>query len=128
MPEFHAHEPAQQAWKRQVLACEIEFEEIDADPFRDRYGPNSVVPASIRLRLVASFKISKRATYGLFQTIEIIASNPPDHACVNAVISVTKYISETADRLPRLLGRQRFGIALQSASGFADNQQAWSTA
>ena len=42
MPEFHAHEPAQQAWKRQVLAREIELEEIDTAPFRDRYGPNSV--------------------------------------------------------------------------------------
>jgi 3-hydroxyanthranilate 3,4-dioxygenase len=42
MPEFHAHEPAQQAWKRQVLAREIELEEIDTDPFRERYGPNSV--------------------------------------------------------------------------------------
>jgi len=42
MPEFHAHEPGQQAWKRQVLAREIELEEIDTAPFRDRYGPNSV--------------------------------------------------------------------------------------
>jgi hypothetical protein len=42
MPEFHAHEPAQQAWKRQVPAREIELEEIDTAPFRDRYGPNSV--------------------------------------------------------------------------------------
>ena len=42
MPEFHAHEPAQQAWKRQVLAREIELEEIDTAPFRDRYGSNSV--------------------------------------------------------------------------------------
>ncbi|MBV8336896.1 MAG: LLM class flavin-dependent oxidoreductase, partial [Alphaproteobacteria bacterium] len=42
MPEFHAYEPAQQAWKRQVLAREIELDEIDTAPFRDRYGPNSV--------------------------------------------------------------------------------------
>jgi hypothetical protein len=42
VPEFHAHEPAQQAWKRQVLAREIKLEEIDTAPFRDRYGPNSV--------------------------------------------------------------------------------------
>ena len=42
MPEFHAHEPAQEAWKRQVLAREIELEEIDTAPFRERYGPNSV--------------------------------------------------------------------------------------
>ena len=46
MPEFHADEPAQQEWKRKVLAREIELEEIDTAPFRDRYGPNSVqVPA-----------------------------------------------------------------------------------
>ena len=32
----------QDAWKRQVLAREIELEEIDTQPFRDRYGPNSV--------------------------------------------------------------------------------------
>jgi hypothetical protein len=43
MPEFHAHEPAQQAWKRQVLAREIELEEIGTAPFRDRYSPNSVL-------------------------------------------------------------------------------------
>ena len=42
MPEFHPREPAQQAWKRQVLARDIELEEIDTAPFRDRYGPNSV--------------------------------------------------------------------------------------
>jgi hypothetical protein len=42
MPEFHAHEPAQQDWKRQVLAREIELEEIDTTLFRERYGPNSV--------------------------------------------------------------------------------------
>lgn len=42
MPEFHAHEPEQQAWKQQVLNREIELEEIDTAPYRDRYGPNSV--------------------------------------------------------------------------------------
>jgi len=42
MPEFHAHEPEQQTWKQQVLNGEIELEEIDTAPFRDRYGPNSV--------------------------------------------------------------------------------------
>ena len=42
MPEFHARTPEQDAWKRQVLALEIELEEIDTAPFRDRYGPNSV--------------------------------------------------------------------------------------
>jgi alkanesulfonate monooxygenase SsuD/methylene tetrahydromethanopterin reductase-like flavin-dependent oxidoreductase (luciferase family) len=42
MPEFHARIPEQEAWKAKVLAREIELEEIDTQPFRDRYGPNSV--------------------------------------------------------------------------------------
>jgi hypothetical protein len=37
-----AEKRAQQDWKRQVLAREIELEEIDTTPFHDRYGPNSV--------------------------------------------------------------------------------------
>jgi alkanesulfonate monooxygenase SsuD/methylene tetrahydromethanopterin reductase-like flavin-dependent oxidoreductase (luciferase family) len=42
MPEFHANIPEQDAWKAKVLKGEIELEEIDTAPFRDRYGPNSV--------------------------------------------------------------------------------------
>ena len=42
MPEFHARIPEQEEWKAKVLAREIELEEIDTQPFRDRYGPNSV--------------------------------------------------------------------------------------
>ena len=42
MPEFHDHEPEHQAWKQRVLSREIELEEIDTQPYRDRYGPNSV--------------------------------------------------------------------------------------
>ena len=42
MPEFHARIPEQEVWKAKVLAREIELEEIDTQPFRDRYGPNSV--------------------------------------------------------------------------------------
>ena len=42
MPEFHARISEQEEWRRQVLAREIELEEIDTQPFRDRYGPNSV--------------------------------------------------------------------------------------
>jgi alkanesulfonate monooxygenase SsuD/methylene tetrahydromethanopterin reductase-like flavin-dependent oxidoreductase (luciferase family) len=42
MPEFHANIPAQDEWKKKVLAGEIDLEEIDTEPFRDRYGPNSV--------------------------------------------------------------------------------------
>ncbi|HSZ92554.1 MAG TPA: hypothetical protein VK822_24635, partial [Acetobacteraceae bacterium] len=46
MPEFHADEPAHQEWKRRVLAREIELEEIDTTPYRERFGPNTVpVPA-----------------------------------------------------------------------------------
>jgi alkanesulfonate monooxygenase SsuD/methylene tetrahydromethanopterin reductase-like flavin-dependent oxidoreductase (luciferase family) len=42
MPEFHANIPGQEEWKAKVLAGEIDLEEIDTQPFRDRYGPNSV--------------------------------------------------------------------------------------
>jgi alkanesulfonate monooxygenase SsuD/methylene tetrahydromethanopterin reductase-like flavin-dependent oxidoreductase (luciferase family) len=42
MPEFHANEPHHQEWKQQVLSGEIELEEIDTTPFKDRYSPNSV--------------------------------------------------------------------------------------
>lgn len=42
MPEFHANIPAQEEWKRQVLAGQIELEEIDTAPHLDRYGQNSV--------------------------------------------------------------------------------------
>src|SRR5271165_1648154 len=62
-------------------------------------------------------------TSGPFQTVEIVADDPPDRVRVNTVISMVKYISETSDRLPRLLRRQRFGITLQSPSGFADDQE-----
>lgn len=43
MPEFHAAEPAHQEWKRAVLGGEILLEEIDTEPFRDRYGKLDVV-------------------------------------------------------------------------------------
>jgi alkanesulfonate monooxygenase SsuD/methylene tetrahydromethanopterin reductase-like flavin-dependent oxidoreductase (luciferase family) len=42
MPEFHAHEPDHQAWKQAVLHREIELEEIDTTPFRERFSANSV--------------------------------------------------------------------------------------
>jgi alkanesulfonate monooxygenase SsuD/methylene tetrahydromethanopterin reductase-like flavin-dependent oxidoreductase (luciferase family) len=42
MPEFHARIEEQDEWKKKVLASEILLEEIDTQPFRDRYGPNSV--------------------------------------------------------------------------------------
>ncbi len=42
MPEFHEREPEHQDWKRKVLAREIDLEEIDTQPYRDRYGKNSL--------------------------------------------------------------------------------------
>jgi alkanesulfonate monooxygenase SsuD/methylene tetrahydromethanopterin reductase-like flavin-dependent oxidoreductase (luciferase family) len=42
MPEFHAREPEHQAWKRKVLAREIELEELDTEPYRERFGRNAV--------------------------------------------------------------------------------------
>jgi alkanesulfonate monooxygenase SsuD/methylene tetrahydromethanopterin reductase-like flavin-dependent oxidoreductase (luciferase family) len=42
MPEFHADEPAHQEWKRRVLAREIALEEIDTDPFKERYGKKAI--------------------------------------------------------------------------------------
>ncbi len=38
MPEFHADIPEHEEWKRQVLAGEIELEELDTTPFKDRAG------------------------------------------------------------------------------------------
>jgi alkanesulfonate monooxygenase SsuD/methylene tetrahydromethanopterin reductase-like flavin-dependent oxidoreductase (luciferase family) len=42
MPEFHANIPDHEQWKAQVLAREIELEEIDTQQFTDRYGAKSV--------------------------------------------------------------------------------------
>jgi hypothetical protein len=42
MPEFHDRDPEEQTWKEKVLNREIELEEIDTAPHRDRYGPNTV--------------------------------------------------------------------------------------
>jgi len=39
MPEFHARVPEQDTWKIEVLSGEIELEEIDTAPFRDRLRP-----------------------------------------------------------------------------------------
>ena len=36
MPEFHAHEPAHQAWKKSVLAGEIELPDVEADPEKEK--------------------------------------------------------------------------------------------
>ena len=42
MPEFHAHEAEHQAWKQKVLTREIELEEIDTTPFKDRFRPGMI--------------------------------------------------------------------------------------
>lgn len=42
MPEFHGHEPARQDWKRQGLAREIEWEQVDTAPLRERLSANAV--------------------------------------------------------------------------------------
>ncbi len=46
MPEFHAKEPEHQKWKQQVLNREIELEEIDTTPFKDRGGVGKGVAIS----------------------------------------------------------------------------------
>jgi alkanesulfonate monooxygenase SsuD/methylene tetrahydromethanopterin reductase-like flavin-dependent oxidoreductase (luciferase family) len=38
MPEFTAKEPGHQEWKRKVLSREIELEDIDTTPYKDRAG------------------------------------------------------------------------------------------
>jgi alkanesulfonate monooxygenase SsuD/methylene tetrahydromethanopterin reductase-like flavin-dependent oxidoreductase (luciferase family) len=38
MPEFHSRESEHQVWKAKVLNREMELEEIDTQPFKDRYG------------------------------------------------------------------------------------------
>jgi len=38
MPEFTAKEPEHQAWKRKVLDRDIELEDIDTTPYKDRAG------------------------------------------------------------------------------------------
>jgi hypothetical protein len=51
MPEFHAMEPEHQAWKQRVLNGEIELEEIDTTPFKERVGVGKGVTID---RLVAA--------------------------------------------------------------------------
>jgi alkanesulfonate monooxygenase SsuD/methylene tetrahydromethanopterin reductase-like flavin-dependent oxidoreductase (luciferase family) len=42
MPEFHANISAHEKWKAGVMAGEIDLEEIDTEPFRQRYGEKAV--------------------------------------------------------------------------------------
>ena len=51
MPEFHDMEPEHQAWKQQVLDREIELDEIDTTPYRERGGVGKGVTID---RLVAA--------------------------------------------------------------------------
>jgi alkanesulfonate monooxygenase SsuD/methylene tetrahydromethanopterin reductase-like flavin-dependent oxidoreductase (luciferase family) len=51
MPEFHALEPAHQAWKQKVLSGEIQLEDIDTTPFKERQGVGKGVTID---RLVAA--------------------------------------------------------------------------
>jgi alkanesulfonate monooxygenase SsuD/methylene tetrahydromethanopterin reductase-like flavin-dependent oxidoreductase (luciferase family) len=51
MPEFHAREPEHLAWKQRVLNREIELEEIDTTPYRERGGVGKGVTID---RLVAA--------------------------------------------------------------------------
>jgi hypothetical protein len=53
MPEFHANVPAQEAWKAQVLNREIELEEIDTEPFKERYGAKGI-PAQTIAKVAAA--------------------------------------------------------------------------
>jgi alkanesulfonate monooxygenase SsuD/methylene tetrahydromethanopterin reductase-like flavin-dependent oxidoreductase (luciferase family) len=51
MPEFHAMEPEHHAWKQKVLNREIELEEIDTTPYKERIGVGKGVTID---RLVAA--------------------------------------------------------------------------
>ena len=51
MPEFHALEPAHQAWKQKVLSGEIQLDDIDTTPFKERQGVGKGVTID---RLVAA--------------------------------------------------------------------------
>lgn len=42
MPEFHANIPQHEAWKAEVLAGNLQLEEIDTENFKQRYGANSI--------------------------------------------------------------------------------------
>ena len=51
MPQFQAMEPEHQEWKQKVLNREIELEEIDTTPFKERIGVGKGVTID---RLVAA--------------------------------------------------------------------------
>jgi len=47
MPEFQGRHAQHEAWKHQVMAGQIELEEIETTAFKDRYGAKSM-PAQVR--------------------------------------------------------------------------------
>jgi alkanesulfonate monooxygenase SsuD/methylene tetrahydromethanopterin reductase-like flavin-dependent oxidoreductase (luciferase family) len=53
MPEFHANEAEHLEWKAKVLNREIELEEIDTEPFQERYGQKGI-PAHTVARVAAA--------------------------------------------------------------------------
>jgi hypothetical protein len=53
MPEFHANVRVHDEWKAKVLAREIELEEIDTEPFRERYGQKGI-PAQTIAKVAAA--------------------------------------------------------------------------
>ena len=54
---------------------------------------------------------------------EVVLDDLPNNARVNAVISMTQHVAETADALPRLIGRKRLGLVSQPPSSLADDQE-----
>ncbi len=54
---------------------------------------------------------------------EVVLNDPPNDARVNAVISMTQYVPEASDALPRLIGRKRLGLVSQPPGGLADDQE-----
>ena len=50
MPEFHARQGEQDAWKAAVLNGEIELTEIDTDPFNYTRGREPTLPSTREAR------------------------------------------------------------------------------
>src|SRR6266446_8754365 len=51
---------------------------------------------------------------------EVVLDDPPNDARVNAVISMTQYVAETSDALPRLIRRKRLGLVSQPPSSLVN--------
>jgi hypothetical protein len=54
---------------------------------------------------------------------EVVLNDPPNDARVNAVISMTQYVPEASDALPRLIRRKHFSLIPQPPRSLADYQQ-----